>query len=385
MRARGVPAVAGSPGPGRVESFRAQKKDPEMRVVRASRPGLLVVTLIVTVATGVLAQAYEPSQSSIQGTTKPAGLSPSASDVSHMRVSATEFSPEASDESYSRSFGRLYPTDGSGLYGATVHLPQGVRLTSLQVDFCDSSETENHLVLTLYDCNLSGDCLNELGRVASVSNPTQPCSSRSIDISALKYSVDNASRSLYLRAVFGARDRSNQLSGVLIAYTTKNEAGDALKALTKGSRTRARQGESATEFRSPMIIETPFFIARMDPSVKETRDWTWADDADTLRWYHCDGVFISVLGMKLKRTDGGKTAIITVKAGLTNPHSHDKSVAMDFEVYNGSVTVSKFRIGPLRVEESDSPKAETGVAIPSASLIKDPITMMRITMTVFDR
>ena len=70
---------------------------------------------------------------------------------------------------------------------------------------------------------------------------------------------------------------------------------------------------------------------------------------------------------------------------LFNPHGHDKNAILDFEVFNGAETIAKFRIGPVRMEETDAAAKETHVLIPRSSLIKNPITMMRITMTVADQ
>lgn len=298
-------------------------------------------------------------------------------DPAYLRVDGNEFVPEGSEDTQSRSFSRLYAIGGSGVYGATAHLPQGVFLTSLEVDACDSNAAGNHVHLTLLDCDRFGNCSAPLGQVESVSDPAQPCASQSFDLSSLHYLVDNARRALYLRAVFGARDRSNLLTGAVIGYGLP-----ANKSEPPVSRTTVRQGGNTTDFRSPMVIETPFFVAGLGPNQKEFRDWK--ESTESLYSYRCDGVQMSALHMRTKDAGGGKLTV-RVKAAFANPHSHDKSATLDFEVYNGNDVVSKFRIGPVRVDETDTRTRETEILIPRSSLIQDPITMMRITMTVADQ
>jgi hypothetical protein len=128
-----------------------------------------------------------------------------------------------------------------------------------------------------------------------------------------------------------------------------------------------------------MILETPFFIAS---ETLRASDSAWITGKENTGIYHCDNVSISALRMKARAI--GETADIFVSVTLKNRKGHDKIVTADFEVLNGEELATAFRLGPVKVDEPDSKTLTVEVKIPRAKLVKDPITMTRITMTAVD-
>jgi hypothetical protein len=126
-----------------------------------------------------------------------------------------------------------------------------------------------------------------------------------------------------------------------------------------------------------MLVETPFWLASVPDSVKETLAWT--QGKDWLGKYTCEGVKLANLLMKLKEVDG--KANITAMIVLANPHSNDKRVTVACEVLNGDEVIAKFGVAGVKVEETDSVERKAKFAVPRAQLIKDT-TKLRIKITV---
>jgi hypothetical protein len=102
---------------------------------------------------------------------------------------------------------------------ATPHLPSGALLTYLELDYCDTSMADLHLMLFLNSCDpVLGSCIG-LKEITSVSLPGgAPCGAISADLSPLNYTVDNATTVLSLESRFNGFDGTNRLRGVVIGY-----------------------------------------------------------------------------------------------------------------------------------------------------------------------
>jgi hypothetical protein len=147
------------------------------------------------------------------------------------------------------------------------------------------------------------------------------------------------------------------------------------------AQTVVTQGEKVpAEFRSPMVIETPLFIATTDPSVRKTG---WIQGKTSLRSYVCDNVFIANYKMKLKDSKDGLTEL-AIEMVLSNLPGHDKDVTLVFEVLNGEDSVATFRDGPFEVKEGKWSTREARALLPRTKLIGEPLSRLRITMKVVD-
>ena len=148
----------------------------------------------------------------------------------------------------------------------------------------------------------------------------------------------------------------------------------------EASKTTAKQGEPTTEFRSPMILDTPFFIASETLTPKGT---DWIDGKENTGIYSCDNVSVSKIQMKAKIIDAERISV-SVKVTLHNRVGHDKAVNVDIKILNGKELAGWSRFGPLWLAETNSAFRVFEVTLPRAKLIKDPITMMRLTITAVD-
>jgi hypothetical protein len=154
---------------------------------------------------------------------------------------------------------------------------------------------------------------------------------------------------------------------------------------TSYAQTSARQGQPPTpspfKFHSPMVIETPLLVARVDPSYKSVS----MESQPEIRDYICDNVSITSLRMKLQDAKAGLTEL-AVEVNLKNRHGHDKLVTLEFEVLNGGESVGVFRIDDFQAKE-DRTTVEPRVGkvkLARSKLVKEPMTRLRITMTVID-
>jgi hypothetical protein len=141
------------------------------------------------------------------------------------------------------------------------------------------------------------------------------------------------------------------------------------------------------EFRSPMVLETPFVLA--DPA-----RWndTWSSEkeyADLIK-YCCEKVFIESLKMRAHRI-GGNAVAVTIKTKLRNPNgNHDKRVFLTVELQNDGNTVSTVTLPKtqaaaradkgISVEESDAATKTTVLSVLADDL--KPTTKLKITMAL---
>ena len=127
-------------------------------------------------------------------------------------VGDTEFSPPDSANTYSSSgnLGRY----GSGNFKATPHIPSGVLLTYLELDYCDLDAAED-VLLTFADCSFLGEDCALIEQINS-GDGSMGCAFVSVDLTPHNYIVNNSSRRLFLEAA--ARSSDNVLVGAYIGY-----------------------------------------------------------------------------------------------------------------------------------------------------------------------
>ncbi|MEX1245038.1 MAG: hypothetical protein WEB59_06260 [Thermoanaerobaculia bacterium] len=155
-------------------------------------------------------------------------------------------------------------------------------------------------------------------------------------------------------------------------------AASLLLPAVVGGQTIAKQGGEQTEFTSPMVIETPFFMAAVPRDVKETL--AWGRGMDPLNRYHCDNVEISDLAMKLKEKRSG-IADLSIMVVLHNRPGHDRLVTLLLEAVNGEEVVATASLNRIKVEETDTKQRFTSMTVARDKLVRGT-TKLRITITV---
>jgi hypothetical protein len=139
-------------------------------------------------------------------------------------VGEWDFDPVASNQTYSdialeTGNALRYSTGGSGGFFAGVHLPDGVVMTSVTFDLCDSNAEDSHLTATLYSCDaVTGLCLSIGGDVLSVSNIATPCHAYTEDLSGLGFTVNNQTQRLLLWARTATVGNTNAIAGATLGY-----------------------------------------------------------------------------------------------------------------------------------------------------------------------
>ncbi len=137
--------------------------------------------------------------------------------ASFISFSPTEFNPVEDTDSYFRSF-YLTAKAGTGTFNATPHLPTGALLTWLELQYCDTNTSDQHVSLTLNDCVTVLAACDGLMPIATVTSASNGCSAVNVDLTSQSLTVYNAQQRLFLTAQFGAFDTSNQLTGVVVGY-----------------------------------------------------------------------------------------------------------------------------------------------------------------------
>jgi hypothetical protein len=136
-------------------------------------------------------------------------------------VAATEFSPASSDVTYFDAGGQpgRYATVADGLFYATAHLPSGVLLTYVELDYCDNDSAPGHdVVLGLTSCPFAGLVCTPIGTVLSSSDGATGCGHVLADLTPLGYVVDNNVGRLMLNARTQSGDSGNVLIGAYLGY-----------------------------------------------------------------------------------------------------------------------------------------------------------------------
>ena len=130
----------------------------------------------------------------------------------------SEFTPERSSMTYDISnvaYDR-YPTSaGGGTFLALAHIPSGAELVSLELDYCDTSTSGNHVSLALYLCDYLGQNCFAPQILNSISDG---CNFIEADLTSVGYTVDNNTSELVLSALINTNDLTNRLVGAYIGY-----------------------------------------------------------------------------------------------------------------------------------------------------------------------
>jgi hypothetical protein len=130
-------------------------------------------------------------------------------------IGYADFVPSNSSVTWNIATG-IYTTGVSEPFRATPHLPSGVLLTYLELDYCDTDPVFN-VTLGLFECDFDGTNCVFLQQIVS-GDGGSGCNYLGIDLTPLNHVIDNFDRRLLMTAVTGSNTSGNQLVGAYIGY-----------------------------------------------------------------------------------------------------------------------------------------------------------------------
>jgi len=125
-----------------------------------------------------------------------------------------DFSPEDNTTVYKR-FMALQVTGGTPNFYLVPHLPNGAVITSIAMEFCDSSASDNHVHLFLGDCDETVSPCGPLLLKGSVDSTSNGCH---ISSSAVSYAPDNFDHRPSLEVFFDNPDPNLSFRGAFLTY-----------------------------------------------------------------------------------------------------------------------------------------------------------------------
>ena len=131
-------------------------------------------------------------------------------------IGGSEFTAGSSTVTYESADVVRYSTIQAGHFTATPHIPSGVLLTYLELDYCDNSAGDD-VILSFADCNFTGD---GCALIESLSSGTggPGCAFVSVDLTPHNYTVDNNSKRLFFLAITESGTADTAIAGAYIGY-----------------------------------------------------------------------------------------------------------------------------------------------------------------------
>jgi hypothetical protein len=124
---------------------------------------------------------------------------------------------------FSSPVGGTYTSGGGGIgripvlsqnMVASVHIPGGTTITRIELDYCDTSASGDHVYMALKQCDNQGqNCSFVSSTLISSSNGCNFVSDSSLSVH-----VNNYSNMYYLETSVGAFDGTNVVTGAIVTY-----------------------------------------------------------------------------------------------------------------------------------------------------------------------
>jgi len=132
-------------------------------------------------------------------------------------VGFTEFVPllPTTHQIFSTAPYGFYSPDAPVHFLASPHIPSGVLLTRLELQYCDTNASGNDLTLTLHECSTDGTNCTIL---KTFDSNNDSCNVKAVGLSSLNYTVQNSTRVLIVDVALRSGDGTNILLGVNIGY-----------------------------------------------------------------------------------------------------------------------------------------------------------------------
>jgi hypothetical protein len=145
------------------------------------------------------------------------------------RIPSAEFLPSTSNAGYTDAFESSTEFRRSANSGTSVnllaatHLPAGVVVDYVELDYCDTDAgtvlgSPIDVVLTVYDCNYLGSGCNPLKSLTSSNGNVVNTGCGYVSDATLSYTVDNNTRELMLAVLLFNDSQQTSLAGVIVGY-----------------------------------------------------------------------------------------------------------------------------------------------------------------------
>ena len=104
-----------------------------------------------------------------------------------------------------------------GFFEAVARVPSGALLTYVELDYCDTAFSSDHVTLDLMDCiSQTANCT--LLKAINSGQGASGCGSVSADLTSLAYTMHNATHELLLVCIMDSGDTKNELLGAYLGY-----------------------------------------------------------------------------------------------------------------------------------------------------------------------
>ena len=218
---------------------RSRPRDAEIRR-DAATCRLLAAAVLLLLSRGAVAQDPRPSSPVIRIKPKATAAGPISRDrdlpafgtsTGFQRVGFSEFTPADSSMSYSDAgitslTWSRYPTNANafGSFVATVHLPSGALLESVEFDVCDTSDTDD-ILATIQTTSYTGEDTNVVAASESVGFVgCMPLDVRPSD----PIQIDNYTSQVLLVVNLPTHDGTTSISGAILSYHLQVSPGPAI-------------------------------------------------------------------------------------------------------------------------------------------------------------
>ena len=131
-------------------------------------------------------------------------------------VGGSEFSPGDSSVTYQSTDVGRFGTSPGAYFKATPHIPSGVLLTYLELDYCDNSAADE-VILSFADCSYTGEDCALIEFLVSGDGPSG-CAFVSVDLTPHNYTMNNNLRRLTLIGSTESGTIDTVLVGAYIGY-----------------------------------------------------------------------------------------------------------------------------------------------------------------------
>jgi hypothetical protein len=186
--------------------------------VRTVFHAVVVFLAIALLPEHVSAQSSSP----MIGEAKSALSLPAGADVFAVTMGAFEFAPASSDNTYARTTvagGEMLMTAcGACEFVTNLHLPSGVLLDHLELDYCDTTSDEHHMVMALSDCldNVGGP--GGCSQIGFAFSPDSPQGCGFADSDPLGATIDNTNHDYLLTVSFPLDTTNIGFRGAKVYY-----------------------------------------------------------------------------------------------------------------------------------------------------------------------
>ena len=140
--------------------------------------------------------------------------------LTYVQVPGASFVPMVSDSSYTTTTGPVLRIAGGPggtqvYFAASVHIPSGAIIKTLELDYCDASNTVGYIQGTIVGSDRFGTVIHN---VPYIQSDGAGCETKTSDLSALNIVADNHAKHFWLVAIVGSQSVNTGLAGMVVGY-----------------------------------------------------------------------------------------------------------------------------------------------------------------------